>query len=83
MREAGGRVTDREGGERWRSGRAVVASNGAIHGALFVGLCWMFVRAIEVVPIPRRLAAWGVVGAIVPFGPFVVDRWLRPLARAT
>ncbi|MEN8160311.1 MAG: inositol monophosphatase family protein [Myxococcota bacterium] len=34
VREAGGRVTDRDGGESWRSGRAVVASNGAIHDAL-------------------------------------------------
>jgi myo-inositol-1(or 4)-monophosphatase len=34
VREAGGRVTDRAGGESWRSGREVVATNGAVHAAL-------------------------------------------------
>jgi hypothetical protein len=29
------------------------------------------------VPISKRLAAAGIVAAVVPFGPFVVDRWLR------
>jgi len=38
VREAGGRMTDRAGGETWRSGRAVVASNGAIHDALLAVL---------------------------------------------
>ena len=34
VREAGGRVTDRDAGESWRSGRALVATNGAIHDAV-------------------------------------------------
>jgi len=34
VREAGGRVTDRAGGESWRSGHELVATNGAIHDAL-------------------------------------------------
>ena len=34
VREAGGRVTDRAGGDDWRSGRQIVATNGRIHGAL-------------------------------------------------
>ena len=33
VREAGGRVTDVDGGEAWRSGRDVVATNGGV-------LCW-------------------------------------------
>ena len=32
--EAGGRVTDTAGGHAYRSGRTVLASNGAIHGAM-------------------------------------------------
>lgn len=52
---------------------------GSIHGVLFVTLVWMFVTAIERVPIERRLAVGGIVGAVVPFGPFVVDRSLRKL----
>lgn len=31
VREAGGRVTDADGGEAWRSGRDVVATNGGVH----------------------------------------------------
>jgi myo-inositol-1(or 4)-monophosphatase len=34
VREAGGRVTDRSGGDTWRSGHEIVATNGAIHAAL-------------------------------------------------
>jgi myo-inositol-1(or 4)-monophosphatase len=34
VREAGGRVTDRSGGGRWRSGEEVVATNGALHAEL-------------------------------------------------
>ena len=52
---------------------------GAIHGALFTILAVTFARAIEAVPIGKRLAAWGIVGALFPFGPFVVDRWLKNL----
>lgn len=49
---------------------------GTIHGALFVGLCVMLVIGRSVVPLPDRLVAWGILGAIVPGGPFVVDRHL-------
>ena len=34
VREAGGRVTDRAGGDSWRSGHEIVATNGAIHETL-------------------------------------------------
>ncbi|MGH9176172.1 MAG: DUF3817 domain-containing protein [Vicinamibacterales bacterium] len=53
-----------------------VTIGGSIHGFLFLALVTMFVRAIKRVPISRRLAGAGIVGAIVPFGPFIVDRWL-------
>lgn len=49
---------------------------GSIHGLLFVVLAVMFVLAINRVPIPRRLAVIGILAAIVPFGPFVMDRKL-------
>lgn len=52
---------------------------GSIHGLLFIGLVAMFFVAIERVPVPKRLALAGVVGAVVPFGPFVVDSWLGKL----
>lgn len=53
---------------------------GSIHGALFVALVAMFVLAIDRVPLPRRLAALGIVAAILPFGPFVFDHRLRQSA---
>ena len=49
---------------------------GAAHGALFVGVVMMFLLAIRRVPLPRVLAVAGILAAIVPFGPFVFDRWL-------
>ena len=53
---------------------------GSIHGLLFVALVGMFALAVDKVPIPKRLAAAGIVGAVFPGGPFVVDRWLGRLA---
>ena len=53
---------------------------GSIHGWLFVGLVILFLVAIRKVPISRNLALGGIFGAVVPFGPFVVDRWLAKLA---
>lgn len=53
---------------------------GSIHGALFLALVLMFLVGTRKIPIPRRLAAAGIVGAVFPFGPFVVDRWLEKVA---
>lgn len=53
---------------------------GSVHGILFMGLVAMFFIAVRRVPIPVSLALAGIVGAVVPFGPFVVDRWLGDLA---
>jgi integral membrane protein len=54
---------------------------GSVHGLLFVALTIMFLTAIERVPIGARLGLAGIAGAVVPFGPFVVDVWLRRLER--
>ncbi len=54
---------------------------GSVHGLLFVGLTFACLLAVERVPISPRLAFAGVLGAVVPFGPFVVDVWLRRLER--
>jgi integral membrane protein len=53
-----------------------VTISGSIHGLLFLALVAMFVLAIKRVPISRRLAGIGIVAAVFPFGPFIVDRWL-------
>ena len=52
---------------------------GSIHGVLFLALVTMFGIGMKRIPIPLRLTAFGIVGAVVPFGPFVVDRWLGKL----
>jgi integral membrane protein len=49
---------------------------GSIHGALFVALCVMLLIAIRKVPISLAMAAAGVVAAIVPGGPFLLERQL-------
>ena len=49
---------------------------GSIHGALFVALCVMLLFAIRKVPISIGTAAAGFVAAIVPGGPFVLERRL-------
>ena len=55
---------------------------GSIHGFLFIVLASMFILGTRKVPIPRRIAAIGVVAAIVPFGPFMVDTMLARVGDA-
>ena len=52
---------------------------GAVHGLLFTLLSAAFLWAIKAVPIDLELSLAGIGAAIVPFGPFVVDRWLKQL----
>lgn len=56
---------------------------GSLHGFLFVGLALMLMVAITQIPISKKVAFVGIVAAIIPFGPFVWDRWLmKQLAKA-
>lgn len=54
---------------------------GTIHGGLFVALVVMLLVAVVKVPISYRLAAAGIVAAIVPGGPFVLESRLAKIAR--
>jgi integral membrane protein len=49
---------------------------GSLHGALFVALVLMLLVAIRKVPITLTLAAAGIAAAVVPGGPFLLDRHL-------
>ena len=49
---------------------------GSMHGFLFLTLVTMFVLGTRRIPISRGLAGAGVVAAVLPFGPFIFDRWL-------
>ena len=54
---------------------------GLIHGVLFVCLALSLLLAIRRVPISKGLATAGMVAAVLPFGPFVFDRWLGDLGK--
>lgn len=55
---------------------------GSLHGALFVGLVLMLMVAISKIPISKSMAACGMLAAVVPFGPFIFDRWFVRKIRA-
>ena len=57
-----------------------VAVVGALHGVLFVGLILLFAIGVRRIPLPLRTALLGVLCAVVPFGPFFMDRRLAKLA---
>ncbi len=52
---------------------------GSVHGLLFVCLTIAFLFATQCVPITKRFATAGIVASVLPFGPFVFDRWLVEL----
>ncbi|MFK7818555.1 MAG: DUF3817 domain-containing protein [Planctomycetaceae bacterium] len=49
---------------------------GSLHGFLFVALGIMLLMAIKRIPITYSAAMMGFLAAIIPFGPFIYDRWL-------
>ena len=53
---------------------------GSLHGFLFLGLVIAFFIGLEKIPLSAGLMTAGIFGAIVPFGPFVVEIWLKKLA---
>ena len=46
---------------------------GWVHGVLFVGLWLMFLLAAVMRKLPVPLALLGMIAAIVPFGPFLLE----------
>ena len=52
---------------------------GMIHGLLFLAYWAMVLVGRVVIPLTGRLTIWALIGAIVPFGPFIVDVWLKQL----
>jgi len=49
---------------------------GPVHGFLFLALMIMFTLGMQRIPISPGLAATGIIAAVFPFGPFIMDRWL-------
>ena len=54
---------------------------GSLHGLLFVCLTIALLLAVRRVPISKKLASAGIVAAVLPFGPFVFDRWLGEMGK--
>lgn len=52
---------------------------GSIHGGLFVCLVLMLLIAIWRIPMKPTMSLAGMVSAVIPFGPFIFDRWLEKL----
>lgn len=57
-----------------------VRAVGSIHGLLFVALVVMFLVGMQRIPLSRGTAFAGIAAAVVPFGPFIMDRRLERLA---
>jgi len=55
---------------------------GSIHGLLFLVVVGLFFIGADRIPLSFRLMLAGILGAIVPFGPFLVDRRLKRLVEA-
>lgn len=54
---------------------------GSIHGFLFLVYVAMLLLASKRVPLSRSLTLWGLVGAVIPLGPFIFDVPLVRLLR--
>lgn len=65
----------------WAGMPLAVTIVGSLHGILFMGLVAMFLVARWRVPISTGLTVAGIFGAVVPFGPFVVDHWIDRMLR--
>lgn len=55
---------------------------GSVHGLLFTVLVALLMMGISRIPLRRSVAIVGVLAAVIPFGPFVYDRWLVHAAQA-
>ena len=55
---------------------------GWIHGILFIAVCYVLSRTAAELSWPRRQVITVVIAALLPFGPFVIDRRLARLDRA-
>jgi integral membrane protein len=54
---------------------------GPVHGFLFLGLVALFIICKTIIPLSTKTFVWGLVGAVLPFGPFVVDVKLYKLLK--
>ena len=58
-----------------------VTITGMIHGLLFIALISMFIVGKRIVPLGTKTIVAGIIGAIIPFGPFMVDVYLYKILK--
>ncbi len=56
---------------------AAVSVAGWIHGGLFLGLCFALLNVLLATQWPILRAATVFLAALLPFGPFLIDRRMR------
>jgi len=69
--------------KRTDGGEMGVQILGPIHGLLFIAYVIMALRLREEVGWTNQQTFWILVGAVLPFGGYVVDWWLLRRERAT
>lgn len=55
---------------------------GTVHGLLFTLPVALLMLGISRIPLRRSVAVVGVLAAVIPFGPFIYDRWLVQSAQS-
>ena len=58
-----------------------VTHTGMIHGVLFIGLIALFIIGKKAVHLIMKIVMFGILGAIIPFGPFMVDVYLYKILK--
>ena len=54
---------------------------GPVHGFLFLGLVMLLVIGKYKIPLTTKTFIWGLIGSVLPFGPFIVDITLYKLLK--
>jgi integral membrane protein len=65
----------------WYDQPMAVTIAGMVHGFLFLGLVTLFLIGKSQVPLSTKMVLAGILGAILPFGPFIVDVKLYKLLK--
>ena len=54
---------------------------GPFHGFLFLGLVLLLVIGKYKIPLTTKTVIWGLIGSVLPLGPFIVDVTLYKLLK--
>jgi integral membrane protein len=54
---------------------------GPVHGFLFLGLVMLLIIGKYKIPLTTKTFIWGLIGSVLPLGPFIVDVTLYKLLK--